>query len=403
MKRKLIVIVTALVLSAGVVVLYLALRPSEASEDVGTVTVHRGKLVELASATGTVEPHVQVEVKSRQSGEVIEVLVSEGDHVVPGQLLVRLDPVDAERAVREAKVALARARAELAQSRASLDVAEAESSEAVAKSDIRNRGAELGLVSTEDQRSAASSAKVATANITLRQAQLQSAQAAVETARLAVEESDRRLAEMEIKASIAGTVLAVDVERGSIVASGITAVSGGSTLMTIADLSDLRVVGDLDEAQVGRVQADQDVTIRVDAYPTRTFTGRVYRVSPLGEEESNIVTFDVEIMVTDPDANLLRSGMSADLEIVTARYDDVPLIPVTAIKGQGKRRFVELANGEQRPIKTGPTDGVKMVVLEGLSGGEEIVGPGGRSKGGGHGDRDHKRMMPFGPPPRGKR
>jgi HlyD family secretion protein len=110
----------------------------------------------------------------------------------------------------------------------------------------------------------------------------------------------------------------------------------------------------------------------------------------------------VEIMVTDPNAHLLRSGMSADLEIVTESYRDVPLIPVTAVKGQGKRRFVELATGEQRPIKTGATDGVKMVVIEGLSEGDEIISSGSASKGPGREERGGKRMMPFGPP-RGKR
>ena len=149
--------------------------------------------------------------------------------------------------------------------------------------------------------------------------------------------------------------------------------NGGTTLMTIADLSDLRVVGEIDEAQVGKVNPDQDVTIRVDAYPTRQFTGRVERVSPLGQETSNIVTFDVEIVVTDEDAHLLRSGMSADLEIVTSSYEDVALVPITEVKGQGRRRFVNLASGERRMIKTGPTDGLNMVVLEGLEPGEVLA------------------------------
>src|SRR5690606_25648795 len=103
---------------------------SEPEEESPTYVVRRGEIVETATATGTIEPHVQVEVKSRASGEVIEVLVSEGATVEAGALLVRLDPADAERAVREARVAERRAQADVAQARASLAVAQAEAGEA---------------------------------------------------------------------------------------------------------------------------------------------------------------------------------------------------------------------------------------------------------------------------------
>src|SRR5690606_17068573 len=100
-------------------------------------------------------------------------------------------------------------------------------------------------------------------------------------------------------APIAGTVLNVAVERGSIVASAVTNVGGGSALATIADLSDLRVIGQIDESQIGKVHVDQEATLRVNAYPNRGFTARVIRVSPLGVTETNVVTFDVELAVTD--------------------------------------------------------------------------------------------------------
>ena len=115
------------------------------------------------------------------------------------------------------------------------------------------------------------------------------------------------------------------------------------------------------------------------------------------------MTFDVEIIVTDDQAQLLRSGMSADLEIVTSQHKNVPLIPVTAVKGRGTKRFVILASGERRMIKTGPTDGTKMVVLGGLEGGEEIVVSGRSKKAGGPERGGRKRMMPFGPRRGGKR
>jgi HlyD family secretion protein len=401
MKRKIIAAVLLLAV-AGAGAAYAVYGRASADEGaVETATATRGDLVERASASGTVEPDVQVAVKSRQSGEVVEVLVTEGDHVEAGQLLVRLDPIDAQRTVREAEVALDRARADLNQARASLTVAEAEAREAGTRHDVRARGAELGLVSTEDRRSAASSAEVATATITLRRAQVSSAAAQVETARLTVDDARRRLAETEIRAPISGTVLAVDVERGSIVASGITNVSGGTTLMTVADLADLRVVAELDEALVGRVRKGQAVEIRVDAHPTRTFDGVVHRVSPLGVEASNVVTFDVEVIVTDRDAALLLSGMSADLEIVTERHDGVVLIPVLALRGRGGERFVTLASGERRDVEAGPSDGTLVVVRAGLEAGEEVV-RGGAGPAAAAGTKRPAGGMPFGPPRGGR-
>ena len=377
---------------------YLQSRPEEATASTAaTVTVRKGKLEEIASASGTVKPSVSVDVKPRASGEVTDVLVEEGDIVEAGQLLVMLDPVDLERNVRNAQNTLARAEASLKQAEASLAVAKAERTEANAKAEVRQRGAEMGLVSAEEQRSAASSASVARANVTLRQSQVDSAKVEVESAQLTVEESQRRLSESEIRAPIAGTVLAVNVEKGSIAASGITTFSGGTTLMTIADLSDLRVIGELDEAQVGQVRPEQEATIRVDAYPDRSFTGKVRRISPLGVEESNIVTFEVEITVTDPDAALLRSGMSADLDIVMARHPGALLVPLGTLHGDSGSRWVLLPDQSRRPVRTGATDGTDIVILDGLKEGEAISTsapaargmPGGAPRGG----------MPFGGPP----
>jgi HlyD family secretion protein len=374
---KIITVIGVLVLGAGGTFAALSLRPEASAAQARGLEARLGDLVETASASGTVEPDVQVAVKSRASGEVVEVLVGEGDAVQAGDVLVRLDPRDAQQGVREAEMALSRAQDSLSQARAELSVAEAQAAEAEAQAAVRSRGAELGLVSTEESRSSATSAATSRTSVSLRQAQLRSARTNVESAQLAVEEAERRLSEMVIRAPVAGTVLSVDVEVGSIVASGITSVSGGSSVVTIADLSDLRVIGQIDEAQVGQVRAGQDVTVRVDAFSDRTFVGRVERVSPLGETTSNVVTFDVEIAIVDSDASLLRSGMSADLEIVTARHENVVLVPIAAVQGQGGRQFVTMATGERRRITTGGTDGSSMAVLEGLRAGEQLAGASG--------------------------
>jgi HlyD family secretion protein len=338
-----------------------------------TVRVARGDVVTTASVAGTIEPHAQVSISSRISGEVVEVAVDEGQRVEEGALLFRLDGSDAARAVRAAEIDIQRLRAALRQTRAQRASASLGAAESETAADIARRGAELGVTSADAARQSAHAREVARVDVQLREAESAGTQAQLAAAELALEEARRNLERTEIRAPFAGTILSVDVERGSIVSSAIGTVSGGTTLATLADLTDLRVIGQLDEAQVGAVEVAQPVTFRVDAYPDRAFTGRVARVSPLGVQESSVVVFDVEIVVTDPDATLLRSGMSADAEIVTARHEGVLLVPIASLRSTDGRREVVLGDGTARPVVTGPTDGARIVVTEGLSEGEEVV------------------------------
>ena len=335
--------------------------------------VHRGSLTETASASGKIEPEVQVEVKSRVSGQVIEVLVKEGDQVETGQLLVRLDPVDAERALASAKVAKSRATADVQAAKAQLAMADLDTQNSEVTSRVAQQSAELGLGSADAARTAEQARRVAGSNVELRKAQLAAAQGALAAAELDVQDAELRLKETSIFAPISGTILDVAVEKGTLVSSALTNVSGGSVMMTLADLSDLRIIASVDEAQISRVQVGQRVDINVDTYGDRTFRGKVDRVSPLGVDTSSVITFDVEIAVVDEAASLLRSGMSADIEIVTAEQKDVLLVPLIAIQSSGRRRFVKLQNGEERTIKTGSTDGTQMVVLEGVGEGEHVL------------------------------
>lgn len=371
-KRLVMASIIAVALAGGIGGYVWSREPTSAIAG-PTVSVQRGSLRETAAASGTIEPHVQVEVKSRASGEVVEILVKEGDTVEAGQLLVRLDPTDAERDLASAKVALDKVKADLGAAHASVSVAQLEYKTKQGDEALATKSAEMGLGTQDAVRTSSTTSKVAAANITLKAAQVTAVQTNLKTAELAVQDAETRLKETKIYAPIAGTVLEIPVEKGTIVSSALTNVSGGTSVMTIADLSDLRIIGAIDEAQVGKVASGQAVEIRVDAYPERVFTGKVDRVSPLGKETSSVVTFDVEIVVEDENAGLLRSGMSADVEIVTAEQKDVLLIPLIAVETAGRSRFVRLSNGEQRPIKTGSTDGTRMVVVDGVSEGDTIL------------------------------
>lgn len=392
MKRVLLALVLLGAVGGGVYYFFFREDP-EAGRPRETVRVTRGDLVEYAGATGTIQPDVQVEIRSRESGEVIEVMVQEGQVVTAGTPLIRLDPFDTDRIVDGSLAEQRRSLAQLQEAQASLAVAEAELQQAGITQDVSARGQTLGLVSDESARATEHQRGVAQRNVDLRRAQVAAARAVLESSRLSVADARRRREATIITAPISGTVLSVTVEVGSMVTSAVTNVGGGSAIMTLADLADLRVIGAIDEAQIGSVSVGQAVQIRVDAFRDTVFTGRVHRVSPLGTNASNVVTFDVEIVVTDERASQLRSGMSADVEIVTNRREDVLLIPLTAVRSHGDEHTVILANGQDHNITTGSTDGSSVVVLSGLNEGDEIAADpnppraegeeGGRPSGGG--------------------
>lgn len=350
-----------------------ALTPKAPTVAGRVVQVTQAPLVDVATASGTIEPATQVEVKSRTGGEVIAIFVKEGEAVKQGQLLVQLDPADAERALKEAKNALRRAQASVAQASASHDAAKLDVEKKRDDEAIATRGSSMGLTTEQATRDAVFATRNAQATVAQRSAAIATAAAELEAAKIGVEDAERNLGYTQIVAPIDGTVLAVAVEKGTIVSSALTNVSGGTGVVTIADLDDLRVVGSVDEAQIARVAVGQDVTVRVDAFPERAFTGRVDLLASQGTTVSNVVTFDVEVEVTDPEAHLLKPGMSADLEIVAARTEDATVVPLVAIQTEGAKRFVTLKSGERREIQTGATDGTNIAVRSGVEPGDELV------------------------------
>ena len=402
MKAKVLIPVLLLGAVGGVLVYFLtSAGASQQPTTTRLVKVDKGALTETASATGTIVPVRQVDVKSRTSGEVVEVLVVEDQEVADGELLFRVESIEAERNVAKAKAALERLQAQLAQARASLTIARYQAAEAKVTGDLDAQGVELGVVAPDQKRSSTNQARIASATVSQRIAEIAATEAQIKTAELDVQVAELNLSYTRIVAPFSGTVLALGIEKGTMVASGITNVSGGTAALTLGNLAELRVTGLLDEAQVSKVHKGQEVEIRVDAYPDRTFAGAVEAVAPLGKTVANVVTFEVEIRVSDKDKGLLRSGMSADLEIITQRIEGALFVPLTAIVTKGPARFVKLPDGSERKVKTGATDGSRIVVVEGLTEGEQIQAIGATAKPSNNQSRGG--AFPMGGPPPGSR
>lgn len=317
-----------------------------------TVLVERGPIERLVVATGTLEPELEVEVRPRTPGIIERILVEAGDRVEPDQVMIELERELLEAQAREARAAVAAARVEQR-------YAEIEAQRMVTLS-------ERGAVSDQKLDEARSRREMGAAAL---------AQA---DARLAF--LDVQLGYTTVRAPLAGTVLDVFVEEGNAV-SPVTAVTGGTLLLSIAGGDAIHLQGLVDENEVSRVRVGQPARLRTEAFGERVFSGRVRKIAPLGQRVQNVTYFEVEVEITDPDAALLRPRMSGDADIVTEVVQDALIVPETALRYRGAEVQVDVRDGgdppgvEARTVELGILDGTRVQLLSGVEAGERILLP----------------------------
>jgi multidrug efflux pump subunit AcrA (membrane-fusion protein) len=155
-------------------------------------------------------------------------------------------------------------------------------------------------------------------------------------------------------------------------------VGGGTTVLTLSDLSHIFVVAAVDESDIGKVREGQTVTVTADAYPGKTFQGQVVRIATRGVNLSNVVTFEVKIEVLGDEKALLKPEMTANVEILTAAKDDAVLVPAEAVvrKGRGKQVVTVIGEGgskEEVAVTPGLSDGTRTEIASGLTEGQTVL------------------------------
>jgi HlyD family secretion protein len=265
--------------------------------------VERRSIEVSVGSSGIVEPLTTVEVKSKASGEVLELLIDTGDFANEGTLLVRIDP----RTVRN-RLAQAEAELKAAQSRRTISQSQIERARLLL---------ENGTFTEADYEAAA----LELANA---QALVVSAEVTVENARIAVDDTD-------IRAPVAGTVIEKPVEKGQVISSPTQDFSGGTLLLRMADLSAVRIRALVDETDIGKIRPGMPAHVTVAAYPNEPFGGEVVKIEPQAVVEQNVTMFAVLISIQNPQG-LLMPGMNAEVEVSVARSDDVLTIPVIALR-----------------------------------------------------------------------
>jgi HlyD family secretion protein len=347
-----------------------------------TATITRGPITQAVTATGTLNPVVNVQVGSQVSGNISKLFVDFNSQVKAGQVVAQIDPALFQATVTQAE-------GDLANAQAALELAK------------------INAKRTQDLFARKTSAQ---ADVDQAVAALHQAEANVKIKQGALDKAKADLEHCTITSPIDGVVISRSVDVGQTVAASLQA----PVIFQIAnDLTKMQIDSNVAEADVGVVKVGQDVDFTVDAFPTQTFHGKVVQVRNAPITVQNVVTYDTVIGVSNPDLKL-KPGMTANVSIIAARKDNVLQIKNAALRyrpadagttepgarpsswrgGRGagptaggsakaggrerttsERTVYELSGSSPKPvqIKTGISDGVVTEVIEGLKEGDRVV------------------------------
>jgi HlyD family secretion protein len=368
----------AAVIVALLVILFVVRKcTSSGSASYQTATVSRGSITQLVTATGTLNPVTNVQVGSQVSGNVQKLFVDFNSQVKAGQVVAQIDPALFQATVTQAE-------GDLASAQAALELAK------------------LNAARTQrlfaEKNSSQQDVDQAVAN-------LHQAEATVKIKQGALDKAKADLDHCTITSPVDGVVISRSVDVGQTVAASLQA----PVIFQIAnDLTKMQIDSNVAEADVGAVEVGQDVDFTVDAFPTRTFHGKVVQVRNAPITVQNVVTYDTVIGVDNKELKL-KPGMTANVSIIIAHKDNVLQLknaalryrpPEAAAESRGtaqagsrstsgggqrptagarerkpERTVYELSFGRPKPvqIKTGISDGIVTEVTEGLKDGDKIV------------------------------
>ena len=400
-KKKIISLAVGVIIVAGIAIWAFGGQAKKRKVVYETATVDRANISNSVTATGTIEPVTEVEVGTQVSGIIDRLYADYNSVVTKGQLIAEMDKVTLQ--------------SELASQKATYDGAKAEY-EYQQKNYERNKGLhEKQLISDTDYEQSLYN--------------YQKAKSAFDSSKASLAKAERNLSYATITSPIDGVVISRDVEEGQTVASGFET----PTLFTIAaDLTQMQVVADVDEADIGDVEEGQRVSFTVDAYPNDVFEGKVTQIR-LGATSSSssttttttVVTYEVVISAHNPDLKL-KPRLTANITIYTLDKQGVLSVPAKALRFTpavplvGSNAVVKDCEGEHKvwtregdtftahPVSIGISNGIVTEITGGINEGTQIVSDAVISTGAettiaeGQGDGERSPFMP-GPPGNNKK
>ena len=309
MRFTIICIIISLFLIASVVGIFLFLKNNKENvlqdnlPKYKEIKVVRGTFKVIVSASGIVKPINRIEIKSKASGQIEELPIEVGDFVRNGTLIAMLDQKDE--------------RTDVAQAQADLDIAKAELKQAQSTFDRWDQLFRSELISEEEQDQIELGLAVAKGKLV--------------QATSTLDRANERLSESVVRAPVDGIILQKYVEKGQIIASGVSNVSGGTPIVDIADMSSVYIEAGIDEIDIGKVMTGQTAIVVAEAYPRLVFKGKVVRIAPEAKIEQNVTLFDVIVEVKNTNGNL-KSGMNINIELFIVNKENILLAPTIALQ-----------------------------------------------------------------------
>ena len=354
LKITLLVVVAAIFIGTFIF-LYQKSKPKTTVYE--TITPEIADLEKTTVATGKVEPRDEVLIKPQISGIISEVYKEAGQTIKQGEVIAKVKVIpelgqlnSAESRVRVAEIS----------------TAQAETDHERIKKLYNDK-----LISREDYEKSEVEIKKALE-------ELQTAKDALEIIKEGITKNSASFSSTLIRSTIDGLILDVPIKVGNSVIMSNT-FNDGTTIATVANMNDLIFKGKIDETEVGRIHEGMPVKLTIGALQNLTFDAELEYISPKGVEENGANQFEIKAAVHAPDSVQIRSGYSANAEIVLQRAQKVLAVPEGIIEFSGDSTFVWVMTDsipeqkfERRQIKTGMSDGIKLEIKEGLTGKEKV-------------------------------
>ena len=338
---------------------------------------------------GTVEPEVKVEVKSALSGKVVEIIHRDGDIVRRGEVLARVEP-DLNQAQ------------SLAETKNSLASAHIRFEEAKKNFEADNKLFLQGLLAPKAHRDVEADYMEARQDFE----KAREKYALVEKSGIPISQSAANFQGSSVVAPMDGVVLTKNVEIGESITSGVSSFNAGTVLFTVADTSKMIVKAGVNEVDIGKIHVDMPVRVTLDAYPKVLFKGKIDRIAPAVRVEEKVRVFDVEIRL-DAQGRELRSGMTANIEVIGEKKAKVLSVPVESVFKRDDQEIVYVKKAidpkvfaeqqakkkdakkegdqkkddkdawkqffDKRVVVTGLADNARVEIVSGLKSGEEVA------------------------------
>ena len=348
-------------IGAAVVGTFYFLWKKSQPEDVvyEIVSPKQGTIEAKSVATGNVEPRYEVQIKPQISGIIAELRKEAGQMVQAGDIIATI------------KVIPEMVQLNSAESRVNLAEISLKQVEETYKRD--EQLFQKGVIAKEDY-------EASKANYQKAVAERDNAQSALEIIRDGIAKNSNVSSTTQIRSTITGMILDIPVKVGNSVIQA-NNFNDGTTIATVADMSDMIFKGNVDETEIGRIREGMPIKLTIGAMEGRTFDALLEYVSPKGVEKNGAIQFEVKAAVKIPADAFIRAGYSANAEMVLQRAEQVLTVPESTIEFQGDSAFVQRVTQEQpeqrferHPVKVGLSDGINIEIKEGLTADDKVRG-----------------------------